>query len=139
MLPDLSVLVVISAVLILAVVLDRVLFKPVMRIMEARRAAVKSAMQMAESAAARAQSASAELDAKVGAARAETYRQMDERRRVAQEYREDLIGTTRRQVESDLARARATLATQTADARARLEQDAESLGSEIVEKVLGRS
>jgi F-type H+-transporting ATPase subunit b len=138
-LPDLSVLVVIGAILILAVVLDRVLLKPLLRIMEARQSAVKSALQAAESATATAQAATAEFDAKVAAARADTYRQMDERRRAAQTYRAELLSATRQEVESELASASAHLEAQAADARARLEKDAEALGVEIADKVLGRS
>ncbi len=139
MLPDLSVLVVIAAVLILAAVLDRGLFKPLTRVMRARQDAVKSAIQLAEAAAAKAQAASAELDAKVTAARAETYRQLDDRRRAAQEYRNELVGRTRQEVEATLADAKVQLAAQTAEARAKLDSDAEALGAEIVQKVLGRN
>ena len=94
MLPDLSVLWVIGAVLLLAFFLDRWLFKPVLRVMREREAAVKSAMQMAEDAAAKAQAATAEFDAKVGAARADLYKQMDERRKAGDAYRTELMAKT---------------------------------------------
>ena len=139
MLPDLSVLVVIAAVLILAAVLDRALFKPLTRVMREREAAVKSAIQLAEQATEKAKAASADLDAKVATARAETYRQLDDRRRAAQEYRTELIGRTRQEVEASLAEAKSKLEAQTAEARAKLDSDAEALGAEIVQKVLGRN
>ena len=139
MLPNLSVVAVIAAVPILAVVLDRVLFKPLTRVMREREAAVNSALHLAEDATAKAQAAGRDLDAKVTAARAETYRQMDERRRAAQEYRSQIVGETRQEVESSLAKAKAELEAQTVQARASLDKDAEAMGAEIVKKVLGRA
>lgn len=138
MLPNLSVIFVIVAVVLLAVVLDRVLFKPLVRVMRERESAVKSAMELAESATARAQAATAEFDANVAAARADLYKQMDERRKAAESYRQDLVAQTRAEVEAQLAGAKAELEAQTAQARATLEAEAEELGKDIASKVLGR-
>jgi F-type H+-transporting ATPase subunit b len=137
-LPNLSVIFVIVAVVLLAVVLDRVLFKPLVRVMRERESAVKSAMELAESATARAQAATAEFDANVAAARADLYKQMDERRKAAESYRQDLVAQTRAEVEAQLAGAKAELEAQTAQARATLEAEAEELGKDIASKVLGR-
>jgi F-type H+-transporting ATPase subunit b len=137
-LPNLSVVFVIFAVVLLAFVLDRVLFKPLLRVMRDRDAAIKSALQLAESATAKAQAASAEFDANVTAARADLYKQMDERRKAAEVYRHELMTRTRADVDGQLARARAELEAQTAQARARLDEDAEQLGRDIAVKVLGR-
>jgi F-type H+-transporting ATPase subunit b len=137
-LPNLSVVFVIFAVLLLAIVLDRVLFKPLLRVMRDRDTAIKSALQLAESATAKAQAASAEFDANVTAARADLYKQMDERRKAAEGYRSELMTKTRADVDEQLARAKAELEAQTAQARARLDEDAEQLGRDIAAKVLGR-
>ena len=138
MLPNLSVIFVIVAVVVLAVVLDRVLFKPLVRVMRERESAVKSALELAESATARAQAATAEFDANVAAARADLYKQMDERRKAAESYRQDLVAQTRAEVGAQLAGAKAELEAQTAQARATLEAEAEELGRDIASKVLGR-
>ena len=138
MLPDLSVIFVLFAVILLAVVLDRVLFKPLVRVMRERESAVKSALELAESATARAQAATAEFDANVAAARADLYKQMDERRKAAESYRQDLVAQTRAEVGAQLAGAKAELEAQTAQARATLEAEAEELGRDIASKVLGR-
>jgi F-type H+-transporting ATPase subunit b len=137
-LPNLSVIFVIVAIVLLAVVLDRVLFKPLVRVMRERESAVKSALELAESAAARAQAATAEFDANVAAARADLYKQMDERRKAAESYRQDLVAQTRAEVGAQLAGAKAELEAQTAQARATLEAEAEELGRDIASKVLGR-
>jgi F-type H+-transporting ATPase subunit b len=138
-LPDISVIWVILAVLLLAVLLDRLLFKPLGRVMREREQAVRSAMDLAQTAAAKAQNATAEFDARLGAARADLYKQMDERRKVAEHYRTDVMAKTRAEVDDSLATAKTTLDTQAAAAKAQLEKDAESLGREIAQKVLGRT
>lgn len=138
MLPNLSVIAVIAAVLVLAVVLDRVLFKPLVRVVREREAAVKSAIQLAETAAEKARGAAAEFDGTLAAARTELYKQMDDRRKVADGYRGELMAKTREEVDASLAAARAQLEEQTALARVRLEHDADQLGKEIAAKVLGR-
>lgn len=139
MLPDISVIWVVAAVLVLAFALDRVLFKPLLRVMREREHAVQSAMDLAHAATAKAQAATAEFDAKVSAARADLYKQMDERRKTAEGYRADVMARTRVDVETSLDAARAQLDTQAAQARAALEQESETLGREIARKVLGRA
>ncbi|MCX6537969.1 MAG: ATP synthase F0 subunit B [Acidobacteria bacterium] len=139
MLPDLSVLWVIAAILVLAVILDRWLFKPVLRVIRERETAVQSAMQMAEDATAKAKAASAEFDAKMGVARADLYKQLDERRKAGDAYRTELIAKTRGEVDKTLADARTQLDAQVAQARTTLERDADQLGREIADKVLGRT
>jgi len=137
-LPNLSVLWVILAVLVLAFALDRLLFKPLVRVMREREAAITSALQMAQDAAAKAQAATTEFDAKVTAARADLYRQMDERRKAAEQFRTALMAQTKEEVDASLASAKITLDEQATRAKAKLEQDAEAIGREIAHKVLGR-
>jgi len=137
-LPDLSVVFVLFAVILLAVVLDRVLFRPLLRVMRERADAVSSAISLAENATAKAQAATAEFDAKVTAARTDLYKQMDERRKAADGYRADLMAKTKTEVDSQLSAARETLRAQADQARATLDKDAEVLGQQIAAKVLGR-
>ena len=138
MLPNLSIVFVIIAVVLLAIVLDRVLFQPLLRVMRRRDEAIKSAMQAAESATAKAQAASAEFDTSVTAARADLFRQMDERRKAAEGYRKELVARTKADVDAQLTSAKAELEAQAAQARATLEAEAEALGRDIATKVLGR-
>lgn len=138
MLPNLSVVVVVVAVVVLTVVLERVLFRPLLRVMHEREKAIRSATDLAEAAAAKARTATAEFDANVTAARAELYRQMDERRKAAEGYRNELVAETRAEVDAQLASAKAELEAQTAKARATLEAEADALGGAIAAKVLGR-
>jgi len=138
-LPDLSVLWVIGAILLLAVILNHWLFTPVLRVIRERETAVQSAMQMAQDATATAKAASAEFDAKMGAARADLYKQLDERRKAGDAYRTELIAKTRDEVDKKLADAHTELDAQVAQATTKLERDADQLGREIADKVLGRT
>ena len=139
MIPDLSVLWVIVFVLLLATILNQLLFKPLLRVMAAREAAVASARQLAERAAAQAREASDEFDARTRGARAEVYRQMDEARRAALDHRTELLTETRQQADASIADATARLRAEAAEARARLDRDADILATTIVERVLGHS
>ena len=138
MIPNLSVLWVIGFVLVLTIVLDRLLLRPLTAVMKAREGAIGSAREMAESSRARANAASDELEAKTRAARAEVYRQMEENRRMALATRAELVADTRHEVERSMADASSRIRTQVDAARAQLERDADVMAGTIVERVLGR-
>ena len=138
MLPDLSVLWVIFFVLLLTVVLDRLLFRPVLRVMGEREQAIRSARELAERSANEARLASAEFEKKTGEARAELYRQMDEMRRSAMNERAEILARTRAEAEAEIAAASAKLAAEAAEARRRLSADADALGAAVAERILGR-
>jgi F-type H+-transporting ATPase subunit b len=129
---------VIVFVLLLTVVLDRLLLRPVLRVLGEREQAIRSARELAESAAARARAATAEFEERTGAARAEVYRQMDELRRVALERRQEMLSATRAEAERQITEATERIKAETEAARAQLERDAEALGAVVAERVLGR-
>lgn len=139
MIPDLTVLWVISIVLVCVFVLNTLIFKPILRVTEARQGAVREATTMAETAALRASTASAEYDTTLNAARTEVYRQMDDTRRAALERRAVLLAETKREVEGEIAGATERVTTEAAEARARIDRDADVLAGAIVNRVLGRS
>lgn len=138
MLPDLSVVWVIFFVLLLTFVLNRLLFKPLLRVMEERQRAITSARELAERSAHEARRAAAEFDRKTGDARAELYRQMDEMRRTALDERAAIMDQTRAEAESEIAAASAKLQAEAEEARRRLSTDAEALGAAVAERILGR-
>ena len=138
MIPDLSVAWVIVFVLILAGLLDRLLLRPLTRIMAERRSAIQSARELAEASRAKAQASSDEFDAKTRTARTELYRQMEEARRSATTRRAQIVAETRHEVEQLVAEAAARIRRQAAEAGSRLDLDADAFASTIVERVLGR-
>ena len=139
MIPDLSVVWVIFFVLLLTVLLDRLLLRPMTRVMSERDGAIRSARDLAEASRAKAQSASDELESKTRAARGEVYRQMEEKRREALERRAQVVGETRSEVERLMADATSRVQAQASAARVQLERDANTIASTIVERVLGRT
>ncbi len=136
MLPNLSVLWVIAIVLLLSLILDRLLFRPITRVIEERERRVASARQLAEESAAKASAATAEFDEKTAAARAEVYRQMDEMRRAALDRRADLVARTRQETAAALAEAIEQVNADATTARDRLARDADEMGREAAARIL---
>jgi F-type H+-transporting ATPase subunit b len=138
LIPDLSVLWVIAFVLLLSVLLDRLLLRPLTHVMRERERAIRSARDLAEASRAKAQSASDEFDAKTRAARGDVYRQMEEKRRAALERRAAVVADTRREIELSMQGANERVRAQVDAARAQIDRDADNLAATIVERVLGR-
>jgi F-type H+-transporting ATPase subunit b len=137
-LPDLSVFFVIFFVLLLTMLLDRLLFKPIQRVIAEREHAIRSARELAERSAADARAAAAEFEQKTMAARTEIYRQMDEMRRVALEERAQIVAQTRAEAEAEIAAASAKLQADATEVRRRLAAEAEALGAAAADRILGR-
>jgi F-type H+-transporting ATPase subunit b len=138
MLPNLSVLWVIFFILVLTLVVDRLLLRPVLGVIRRREEAIESARELARRSATQAQAASAEFDRKTAAARAEMYREMDEMRRAALGRRAEIVAQTRTEAEAQVAEAISRLDTEAAVARRTLEADAQALGAAAAERILGR-
>jgi F-type H+-transporting ATPase subunit b len=136
--PGLSVFWVIGFVLLLAVILDRLLFKPLTRVMDERQARVRSATELARESADRAATATAEFERRTRSAQADVYRQMDDTRRAALERRRELLEQTRTETGATAAAAQERLAAQAEAARAELDRRADELADAVVNRVLGR-
>jgi F-type H+-transporting ATPase subunit b len=136
--PDVTVFWVVFLILLTGVILNGLILKPVLRVMQEREGAVKSARELAVSAAARAEAAVAEFETRTQAARAEIYREMDEKRRRALDHRAELLAQTRREAEASIQQATERVALQAEAARGQLEREADTLANEIAERVLGR-
>lgn len=137
MLPNLSLFWVVALVLILVVVLDRLLFRPIVRVIGERERRVAAARDLAEQSGARAETAAAEVESKTAAVRAELSRLMEERRRRALEHRAALLARTREEAESMVAAATERLRAEAAEARVQLAREVDSLGAAIAERILG--
>jgi F-type H+-transporting ATPase subunit b len=138
MLPNLSVIWVIFFVLVLTIVVDRLLLRPVLGVIRKREEAIESARALAERSAVEAKAATEEFERKTSAARAELYREMDDMRRAALGRRAEIVAQTRAEAEAQVTEASRRLETEARDAKARLEAEAEKLGLAAAEKILGR-
>ena len=121
MIPDLSVLWVIALLMLCVFVLNTLIFKPILHVIDSRAAAVRDARELAASAAQKATEATQEFDRTLTGARAA------------------VMADTKREAESALADATSRLIDQASAARAALESEANNLAGEIVNRVLGRT
>jgi F-type H+-transporting ATPase subunit b len=138
MLPNLSVIWVIFFVLVLTVVLDRLLLRPVLDVVRQREDAVVSARELARRAAQEAHAATAEFDRTITAARTELYREMDDMRRLATNRRAEVVAQTRAAAEAQVAEAVRRLDEEAARARLELDAEAQALGAAAADRILGR-
>lgn len=139
MIPDLSVVWVIGFLLLTIVLLNTLIFQPVLKVVAARSAAVSDARSLAQSAEARAMAASTEYAQTLNAARSDVYRQMDDTRRSALEQRASLLASTKATVERELTEASARVQADAAAARETLDRESDALAGAIVSRVLGRA
>ena len=138
MLPNLSVIWVIFFILVLTVVVDRLLLRPVLGVVRKREEAIESARALAQRSIVEAKAATEEFERKTSAARAELYREMDDMRRVALNRRAEIVAQTRAEAETQVADASRRLEAEAREAKARLEAEAQALGLAAAEKILGR-
>jgi len=137
--PDITALCVVGFLLLCTFLLKTLVFKPILQIIDERSHAVRSAKELADSAAQKASAAAAEYDQKLNTARSEIYRQMDDMRKSALDKRADLLAATRATVEQELETATSRVQQESQDARAALDRDASNLAGAIVSRVLGRA
>jgi F-type H+-transporting ATPase subunit b len=139
MIPDISTLWVVFFLLLCTVLLNTLIFRPILQVIDQRTSAVRGARELAASAATKATDAAAEYNRTLTAARAEVYEAIDETRRAALEKRAQLLSDTKAAVERDAQAATATVARESAEARASLDREASQLANDIVTRVLGRA
>ena len=137
--PDITTLWVVGFLLLCTFLLNTLVFKPILQVIDRRATAVRDARELAESASQKATAAAAQYDQTLQAARGEVYRQMDDMRRVAMDKRASLLASTRATVEKELSTASAQVQQESKDARAALDRDASNLAGAIVSRVLGRA
>jgi F-type H+-transporting ATPase subunit b len=136
--PDITALWVVGFLLLCTYLLNGLVFKPILRVIDERATAVRGARELADSAAQKAAAAAAEYDQKLNTARAQIYGQMDDMRKAALDKRAELLAATRATVGQELSAATSRVLQESTEARAALDRDAQSLAGAIVSRVLGR-
>lgn len=137
--PDITALWIIGFLLLCTYLLNSLVFKPILRVIDERAGAVRGAKELADAAAHKATAAAAEYDQKLNTARAEVYGQMDDMRKTALDKRAELLAATRATVTQELTAATARVQQESQEARAALDRDASNLAGAIVSRVLGRA
>src|SRR5262245_21810216 len=124
MIPDINVLWVVFFLLLSTFLLNTLVFRPILSMIDQRATAVRGARESSESAAQKAAAAAAEYKRTLDEARGALARQMDETRRAALDKRAALLGETRAALEKELHTAAARVKQESADARATLDRQA---------------
>lgn len=137
--PDITTLWVVAFLLLCTYLLNSLVFKPLLQVIDQRTNAVRGARELADSAAHKAAAAAVEYDQKLNAARAEVYGQMDDMRKAALDKRAALLADTRATVERELQTATARVLQESHAARETLDRDANNLAGTILTRVLGRT
>lgn len=137
--PDITTVWVVGFLLLCTFLLNTLVFKPILQVIEQRTSAVRGARELAESASQKAVAAAAEYDQKFNLARGEVYGQMDDMRKAALDKRASLLASTRATIEKELSAATARVRLESKEAIATLERDASNLAGAIVARVLGRA
>lgn len=118
--------------------LKRMFFKPLERMLEARREATEGTRKLAEEAFAKVSEKAAEYKAALRAARAGIYGEQEETRRRWQQEHAAALEEAKQKADETVGEAGRLLASELAEARRTLEQEAGGLAARLAEKVLAR-
>jgi len=124
--------------LILWVVLRRILFDPMLKVLDERQSRTSGSLEMASHIRSDVESLRAEHADRVAQARDRSMRQLEESRKLTTEEERTVLGAARAQATARLATTRVEISEQVARARATLERDTATLATQLVEKVVGR-
>ena len=137
--PDGSLVFVLILFLLFVFVMNRLLFRPVSRILDERQTLTTGAAHEARAAARRYENKLGEYDATIRQARAESYKKMEARRAAALDERRQVVEAAKQQTSEEITRAKAEIGRQAAEARATLEIESRQIAENISRTVLGRT
>lgn len=137
--PDGSLVFVLVLFLIFVFVLNRILFRPIGRVLDERQTLTEGAANEARAAKRSYEARLAEYEATIRQARAESYRQSEQERAVALDNRRRLIEEAKQFANEEIGRAKNEIERQVADARAGLESESLQIADRISRTVLGRT
>src|SRR5213595_1302044 len=126
-------------VLLLLVILDRIFFTPLAKVLREREAASSGALERAKEHRKMVDAKAAEYEARFQAARQDVYRRREIERQKALAEREQELRRARDQAEVWLKEALAGIAKEADAARASLGEACRSLATEIADTILGES
>ncbi len=133
---DGSILVVMIMFAVLAWAVSRIYLRPLGELLEQRQRSTRGTLDAAQSKMAQVEGQLRRYDQLIQEARAATYRQQEEQRRLALDKRQELLRDGRTQYERILAEARREISAQTERAKEWMAREASSFSSEIVRKLL---
>jgi F-type H+-transporting ATPase subunit b len=137
--PDGSLVFVLVLFLILVFVLNRILFRPIGRVLDERQTLIEGAANEARAARRSYETRLAEYEATIRQARAESYKRSEQQRAAAVEERRHLIDDAKQHAHEQIERAKEEIEQQVVQARAALESESRQIAERISRTVLGRT
>jgi F-type H+-transporting ATPase subunit b len=137
--PDGSLLFIIALFMLFVFVMNRLLFRPIGRVLDERQALTEGAANEARAAARRYQARLAEYESSIRQARAESYRRLEQERAAALEERRRLIEDAKQKASGQIEQAKSEIGRQADGARAALETESRQIAATISRTVLGRT
>jgi F-type H+-transporting ATPase subunit b len=137
--PDGSLVFVLFLFLILVFILNRILFRPVGRVLDERQTLTEGATNEARAARRTYDARLAEYEANIRQARAESYKRSEQERAAAVEERRHLIDEAKLHAHEQIEDAKREIEQQVVHARAALESESRQIAERISRTVLGRT
>jgi F-type H+-transporting ATPase subunit b len=136
--PDGTLLLHITIILVMVFVLNATLFKPINRILEEREKRTRGRTGEARDILQRVDEKLAQYEHSLREARAEGYRLMEQERATAMSERQTQLGVVREEINRSMTEQKQAVRTQVEEARTTLESDARRFAAEIGAQILNR-
>ena len=137
--PDGSLVFVLILFIIFVFVMNRILFRPIGRVLDERQTLIEGSENEARAAQRRYEAKLADYEATIRQARADSYRRTEQQRAAALDERRRLIEEAKQQARNEIERAKREIESQVADARRALERETRAIAERISQTVLGRA
>ena len=136
--PDGTIVLHIAIIITMVFILNRLLFKPINRILAERESRTRGRSGEARETIRRVEESLANYENSLRKARAEGYRLLEQKQAEAFGERQQKISVVRKEVEQEIEEEKGTIRAQAEEARAMLEGDAARIASGISSQILGR-
>ena len=137
--PDGSLVFILILFLIFVFVMNRLLFRPIGRVLDERQTLIEGSANEARASRRRYDSKLADYEATIRQARADGYRRLEQERAAALEQRNKVIEDAKQQAHQEIGNARQEIGKQASLARAALESEGRQIAERITRTILGRT
>ena len=136
--PDGSLIFILVLFILFVFVMNRLLFRPIGRVLDERQTLTEGATNEARAAVRRYQAKLADYESSIRQARAESYKKLEQDRAAALEQRSRAIDAAKQETTGKIEQARAEIGREAEAARAALETESRQIAETISRTVLGR-
>ena len=136
--PNGSLVFILVLFLLFVFVMNRLLFRPIGRVLDERQVLTEGATSEARAAVRRYQAKLADYESSIRQARAESYKKLEQDRAVALEERRQVIEAAKQETRDKIESAKSEIGRQAGAARAALESESKQIAETISRTVLGR-